>query len=123
MRAMTPAELRARTWEFNRRTKRFCIPLLRHTEHADPARQLRRAAASTASNYRAVCIARTTRGKVAKLDIVLEEVDEAAFWSMDLDDSGLTCAELAWIHDESRQLARIFTAARETLRRRVANDQ
>jgi hypothetical protein len=58
----------------------------------------------------------------AKLDIVLEEVDEAVFWSMDLDDSGLTCTELAWIHDESQQLARVFTAARETLRR-MTNDQ
>ena len=120
---MTPAELRERTWEFNRRPKRFCIPLLRHIEHADPARQLRRAAASTASNYRAVCIARTTRNKVAKLDIVLEEVDEAVFWSMDLDDSGLACADLTWIHDESEQLARIFTAARETLRQRAANNE
>src|SRR5262245_37795955 len=113
---MTPAELRERTWQFHRRTKRFCIPLLRHIEHGDPARQLRRAAASTAVNYRAVCIARTNRNKVAKLDIVLEEADEAAFWSMDLDDSGLTCADLDWIRDESTQLARIFTAARATLR-------
>ena len=120
---MTPQELRERTWQFHRRAKRFCIPLLRSIEHGDPARQLRRAAASTASNYRAVCIARTTRNKIAKLDIVLEEADESVFWSMDFEDSGLGCAELSWIRDEAEQLSRIFTASRETLKRSLINDQ
>jgi four helix bundle protein len=96
------------------------MPLIHRIDHADAARQLRRAAASVASNYRAVCIARTDRSRIAKLDIVLEEADETVFWSMDLDDSGLGCAELAWIRDEARQLTRIFTASRETLCRRAA---
>jgi four helix bundle protein len=83
---------------------------------------MRRAAASTASNYRAVCIARTDRSRIAKLDIVLEEADETVFWSIDLDDSGLGCAELGWIRDEARQLTRIFTASRETLKRKLTKD-
>jgi four helix bundle protein len=119
---VTPQELRERTWQFHRRIKRFCAPLIRHVEHADQARQLRRAAASTASNYRAVCIARTDRSRIAKLDIVLEEADETVFWSMDLEDSGLGSPELAWIRDEAEQLTRIFTASRETLRRRLAQE-
>lgn len=113
-RAMNPSELRERTWQFSQRTKRFCVPLFRTVEFEYPGRQLRRSSASTAANYRAVCIARTMRNKIAKLDIVLEEADESAFWSADLIDSGLADTELAWIADEAQQLTRIFGAARRT---------
>lgn len=111
---MTPQELRERTWQFSRRTRRFCVPLLHHVEHAHPAGQLRRSASSTASNYRAACIARTDRNFIAKLDIVLEEADEAEFWSMDLQDAGVKDKELDWIHDEASQLTKIFGASRRT---------
>jgi four helix bundle protein len=111
---MTPQELRERTWQFSRRTRRFCRPLLHDIETVDAARQLRRAASSAASNYRAACIARTTRNFIAKLDIVLEESDEADFWATDLDDAGLKSRELDWIIDEARQLTRIFAASRRT---------
>jgi four helix bundle protein len=111
---MNPRELRERTWQFSQRTKRFCVPLFRNIELEYPARQLRRAAASAACNYRAACIARTTRNFVAKLDIVLEEADESGFWSADLLDSGLKDKELQWIADEAQQLTRIFGAARRT---------
>jgi four helix bundle protein len=114
-RAMNPSELRERTWTFSQRTKRFCVPLFRTVEFEYPGRQLRRSSASTASNYRAVCIARTTRNKIAKLDIVLEEADESAFWSADILDSGLKSTELDWISNESQELTRIFGAARRTL--------
>ena len=113
---MDPHQLRQRTWEFSRRTKRFCVPLFRTVEYEYPARQLRRSSASTASNYRAVCIARTPRNRIAKLDIVLEEADESIFWSADMLDSGLTGVELNWISNEAQELTRIFGAARRTLR-------
>jgi four helix bundle protein len=112
---MNPQELRQRTWEFSQRTKRYCVPLFRTIEFEYPARQLRRSSASTASNYRAVCIARTTRNRIAKLDIVLEEADESIFWSADLLDSGLKNEELDWISNEAQELTRIFGAARRTL--------
>ena len=111
---MNPQQLRERTWEFSQRTKRLCVPLFRTIEFEYPARQLRRSSASTASN-RAVCIARTTRNRIAKLDIVLEEADESDFWAADLLDSGLKDKELEWIADEAQQLTRIFGAARRTL--------
>jgi four helix bundle protein len=115
---MTPQELRDRTWQFSRRTHRFCVPLLRHADHGYPAGQLRRAAASAAANYRAACISRTTPGFIAKLDIALEEADEAEFWARDLADAGLASEELAWILDEARQLTRILGASRRTARGR-----
>ncbi len=113
---MTPQELRDRTWQFSRRTRRFCVPLLGHLEHGYAARQLRRAASSSAVNYRAACIARTTPSFIAKLDIALEEADESAFWAMDLDDAGLKSKELDWIRDEAEQLTRILGASRRTAR-------
>ena len=112
---MTPSELRDRTWQFLQRTKRFCVPLFRTIEYEYPARQLRRSSASTASNYRAMCIARTPANRIAKLDIVLEEADESIFWSADMLDSGIKNKELDWISNEAQQLTRIFGAARRTL--------
>ncbi|HET9270588.1 MAG TPA: four helix bundle protein [Vicinamibacterales bacterium] len=112
---MNPQQLRERTWEFSKRTRRFCVPLFRTVEYEYPARQLRRSSASTASNYRAACIARTTHNRIAKLDIVLEEADESAFWSADMLDSGLQNRELDWISNEAQELTRIFGAARRTL--------
>ena len=112
---MNPQQLRDRTWEFSQRTKRFCVPLFRTVEYEYPARQLRRSSASTASNYRAACIARTDRNKIAKLDIVLEEADESVFWTADMLDSGLKGVELDWISNEAQELTRIFGAARRTL--------
>jgi four helix bundle protein len=112
---MNPRELRERTWQFSRRTKRFCVPLFDRSEFEHPARQLRRSSASTAANYRAMCIARTTRNRIAKLDIVLEEADECGFWAADWRDSGRQNKELDWIVDEAGQLTRIFGAARRTI--------
>ena len=118
---MTPHELRERTWTFSQRTKRFCVPLFRTIEFEYPARQLRRSSASTASNYRASCIARTDRNKIAKIDIVLEEADESIFWSADMLDSGMKSTELDWISNEAQQLTLIFGAARRTMRGRTNN--
>lgn len=91
------------------------MPLFRAIEFEYPARQLRRSSASTAANYRASCIARTTRNRIAKIDIVLEEADESVLWSADLLDSGLKCDELDWISNEAQELTRIFSAARRAL--------
>lgn len=90
------------------------MPFFHNREFEYPARQLRRAAASTAANYRAACIARTDPNFIFKLDIVLEEADECDFWAADLLDSGLKNKELDWIADEAQQLTRIFGAARRT---------
>jgi hypothetical protein len=50
---VTPEQLRRRTFEFARRVMVFSRPLLERREARDVALQLRRAAMSVASNYRA----------------------------------------------------------------------
>lgn len=42
-------------------------------------RQLRRSVTSTAANYRAACIARSSKEFYAKMSIVVEEADETLF--------------------------------------------
>jgi four helix bundle protein len=59
----------------------------------DVARQLRRAALSTSSNYRAACRAKSRRDFISKMATVLEEVDEAQGWLETLDDCRLVDAE------------------------------
>jgi len=91
---VTPQELRQRTWEFALAARRFCRPLLHDIEAADAARQLTRASASVASNYRAVCLARSRAEFAAKLGAVLEEADECLFWTEYLRHGGISAREL-----------------------------
>jgi len=42
--------------------------------------QLIRCSTSVAANYRATCVAQSTASFIAKLGIVIEEVDETSFW-------------------------------------------
>jgi four helix bundle protein len=86
------------------------------TEHA--VRQLGRAASAAAASYRAAGVARSRREFIAKLSIAIEETDESAFWLEYLVATGTIPTSHAAAHlDESRQLARILTAARNTARR------
>jgi four helix bundle protein len=115
---MTPQKLRLRTGEFAVRARRFCEPLLRDIDTVDPARQLARASAAVAANYRATGVARTRKEFVARIGVVLEETDESAFWCRYLKETGLQSAELDATFDEAHQLAKIFNASFHTARER-----
>lgn len=73
--------------EFKKRTKLFAISII-HLSKAFPKideafiikKQLLRSAFSVASNYRAVCRARSDAEFYSKLCIVVEEADETVFW-------------------------------------------
>lgn len=56
---------------------RLASPLFRQNETSHRAGQLKRAADSVASNYRAAQIGRSHKEFTAKLSIALEEADEA----------------------------------------------
>jgi four helix bundle protein len=73
--------------QFKKRTKAFAIrtiKLFRSLPKTEEARiigkQLLRSSTSVASNYRAVCRARSSAEFYSKLSIVVEESDESAFW-------------------------------------------
>ena len=82
------------------------------------ANQLLGSGTSVAANYRAVCRARSRAEFLAKIGIVLEEVDESAFWLELLSDAGLVPAsKLVSLLAEANELTAIFNASKNTARR------
>ncbi len=105
-------------------TKTFAVRvvrLFRTLPKTDDARvmgkQLLRSATSVAANYRAVCRARTKAGFISKLDIVVEEADESAFWLELLGETETIASDrLAVLLQEATELTKIFAASRRTAR-------
>ena len=82
-------------------------------------KQLLRSGTSVAANYRAACRARSKAEFVAKLGVVLEEVDESVLWIEMLIDAGIMKkSRLDSLLNESRQLTAIFTASRQTAKQK-----
>ena len=78
-------------------------------------KQLLRCGTSVAANYRAACRARSKAEFVAKIGVVLEEIDESVLWIEMLIDAGILKKErLDQLLNEARQLTAIFTASRQT---------
>lgn len=93
--------------------------LPRSTEAQVIGKQLLRSGTSVAANYRAACRARSRAEFVAKLGIVLEEVDESVLWiEMLIDLEILKKERSAQLLDEARQLTAIFTASRHTAKQK-----
>jgi four helix bundle protein len=115
---MPPRDLLERTRAFALAVTRFLRTLPKTDESQDAARQLRRAANSTRSNYRASRKGRSRKEFEAKLGIACEEADECVDWLEYLRDSRIA-------HDpalvaESREIASIMTAAVKTAARNSA---
>jgi four helix bundle protein len=110
-----------------RRTKQFALRVIRVVRALQPGpearvigHQLLRSSMSVAANYRAVCRARSHSEFLAKLAIVLEEADEAAFWLELLVDVELMPEHrLKELMSEATQLVAIFNASRTTAKKNV----
>src|SRR5205809_6607261 len=104
-------------WDLLERTRlvKFCRGLPGTAESQDAARQLRRAANSTRSNYRAARKGRSRKEFEAKLGIASEEADECVDWLEYLRDAGI--ATNAPLIAESREIASILTTSMKTARR------
>ncbi len=116
---MTGEELRQRTSDFSRRVIRLTGPLLQQSEASDIVRQLRRAAMSVSSNYRAAGRARSHREFTAKIGVVREEADESLHWLALLRECSVSEGEeLAALASEAEELVKIFARAFATAKRR-----
>jgi four helix bundle protein len=112
---MNSQELRERIVAWVVDVGRLASPLFRSNETSQRASQLKRAADSVASHYRAAQIARSHREFIAKLSIALEEADEAVGWLELSHREGLLRGEAVMAAlDEGRQLTRILAKSRET---------
>lgn len=81
--------------------------------------QLIRCSTSVAANYRATCIAQSKPSFIAKISIVIEEVDESNFWlEFALDENLIQKNNIEKLLKESSELTAIFMASRKTASRK-----
>lgn len=113
---MKKEELLNRTKKFAHNCIKITAKLPNNTLGRHICGQLVRSSTSVAANYRATCIAQSTKSFVAKLSIVIEEIDESFFWLEFIQDENLiNSVELEEIKNEASQLTSIFIASRKTI--------
>ena len=77
--------------------------------------QLIRSSTSVAANYRATCVAQSKPSFIAKISIVIEEIDESAFWlEFTSDEKLFEIEKIKPLLDEAKELTAIFIASRKT---------
>jgi len=104
------------------RTKQFAHGCVKLTEFISNnylgnhiKNQLIRCSTSVAANYRATCVAQSKASFIAKISIVVEEVDESAFWlEFMLDENFVAKEKIEPLLIESKELTAIFIASRKT---------
>jgi len=103
-------DLRVRTKRFAIRVIKLYGSLPKRTEAQVIGKQLLRSGTSVGANYREACRARSDAEFIAKLGIVLQELDETAYWLELLEEAEIIKpALLIDLHDETNQLIAIFT--------------
>jgi four helix bundle protein len=115
--------------ELKNRTKQFSLLILNLVEKMPNSissrvviNQLAKSATSVGANYRAVCRARSDKEFVAKLNIVLEEVDETQFWLEIITEMNwLSKSELEFPLKESSEFVAIFVSTLKTVNNRLNN--
>ena len=109
--------MKNRTKHFALLVIRLCRSLPSSQEQRIITRQLLRSATSVASNYRAVCRARSTPDFISKLGVVLEEADESLFWLELLVDAGIASPDrISLPLKEANELVSIFVASLRTVK-------
>lgn len=112
---MDRRELVERVKEFAHRCVKLALalpntPLGRHIRG-----QLIRCSTGAAANHRAACVAQSRPAWIAKLSIVIEEVDESCFWMEFIADEALLAKKrVAPLLAEGEELKSIFIASRHT---------
>jgi four helix bundle protein len=113
--AVNAAELKNRTFEFATRIVRLVRALPKTVEARAVGAQLVRCGTAVGANYRASCKSRSRAEFVAKIGIVEEETDEAAYWLELIISTGmLKSSQVQQLLDEAYELSRIFAKSRIT---------
>ena len=112
---MTPEELKRRTKAFDLRVIRVFKALPRNGEARTLGKQMLRSGTSVAANYRAVCRSRSKAEFLARLGVVVEEIDETVLWLELLADSEIFPRDrLKELQKEAKELLAIFFASQLT---------
>jgi four helix bundle protein len=113
--------------QLQQRAKQFAlriVSLFRRLPRTEEARiigrQVLRSGTSLAANYRAACRSRSHPEFVAKLGVVVEEMDETLFWLELLVEAGIIGAgQMQELLKEGAELLSIFSASHHTARART----
>lgn len=82
--------------------------------------QLFRCSSSVAANYRATCCAQSKAAFVSKISIVIEEVDESAYWlDFIYENKILNNDLLIFLRKEAKELTAIFNSSRKTAKANI----
>ena len=116
---MNPEELKRRTKEFAHRCVKLALALPGTKLGRHLHGQLIRCSTSVAANYRAANLGQTKAVFISKISIVIEEVDESAFWLEFIIDEELIKRELVVpLLNEANELKAIFITSRKTASRK-----
>jgi four helix bundle protein len=114
---MDEKELKDRTKEFAHRCLKLALSLPKGLLGNHIGVQLIRCSTSVAANYRVSCLAQSKASFISKLSIVLEKIDEAAFWLEFIIDEGLLKSnQVMPLQKEAQELTAIFFSSRKTAR-------
>lgn len=121
---------RVRDWldQLEARSKAFAVAAIKMGRELEDERLVPRnvvwqfisCTTSVGANHRAARQARSDKELVAKLGVVVEEVDEAVFWLEMIAETATRCpAAQAALLTEARELKAIFAKSLSTMRMRV----
>jgi four helix bundle protein len=114
---MDREELKKRTKDFAHRCVKLALALPNSPLGNHIRGQLIRCSTSSASNYRAACIAQSRASFVSKLSIVIEEVDESCLWlQFIIDEKLLNAKRVTPLLHEGEELRSIFVSSRKTIK-------
>ena len=109
--------MRRRTKQFALRVVNLSRALPKEDEARVIGRQMLRSGTSVGANYRAVCRSRSRKEFVSKMNVVVEEADETAFWLELLVESALVReSQMKPLLTEANELLAIFSASLSTAR-------
>ena len=121
---MDREELTKRTKEFAHRCVKLAMALPETALGRHIQGQLIRCSTSVAANYRATCLSQSKASFIAKISVVLEETDEAAFWLEFIIDEKLLKKNLTEpLLTEAEELTAIFASSRKTASTKNKNDR
>ena len=121
---MNREKLTERTKEFAHRCVKLAMALPETALGKHLRGQVIRCSTSVAANYRATCLSQSKDSFTAKLSIVLEEADEAAFWLEFIIDEKLLKNNLVEpLLTEAEELTKIFASSRKTASTKTKNDR
>ena len=116
------------TTELKTRTKKFSLSVIDFAEQIDYSftkkivlTQLVRSGTSVGANYRAANRARSDKEFIAKIHIVLEEVDEALFWLEIIEEK--RWADTKLLMKEADELTAIFVTILKKMNQKATNNK